>query len=452
MSNQQITDPYQEAKDRYWRGDLEGVVDLMTGRPEAEAVLVLARSLRRLSRDAEAVALIDSCDTATWSPASVAEAQLTRAASLIRLNRISEAEILIKRVRASREALTNAGFELELQNTEALLCFAARDLASAKEIARSALARSNCTPPQRYFVPVEHSRAQALECLALVSAASGAYRKQAVYSEAAIDAVERSKPFDAFRHVFVLDTLSAMFREVQIDGSVPFIAHRVETIRAESSLNAPKERVLRNLCVRQLLSGKDLWARENLAHLRESSSEVLIRILAIVDLAFFDEEKFLGRASSDDLIFAEELSEGVPWDDVGEFRAFLLALARELAAVSVTRARRVWQRYRSIKSSLSATLLAAFNSWQVAGEEYVHGLLLRAEGSNDQAVTNFQSAFEKYSVAGFTLRATLAAIELAELTGSQHFGDYAMKEAAVRPDSWLARRVHLSRIQVARGI
>jgi len=200
---------------------------------------------------------------------------------------------------------------------------------------------------------------------------------------------------------------------------------------------------------KRLLTAPDQAAADRLAEIGKSSAEIPTRMIAILDGERF--KRSGGHWSGVTLDRACKLSESVSWKDTGDYRSALLVLARELAPVSTARARRVMDTYGSIPTALSPTLLANFNSRRRSQEAFVWGLVYRAEGQKEQAVAKLKEAFEAYDAVGYRWRATLAAVELAELTGSQYFGNFAMKEADARPNSWLARRVHLSRIRVARG-
>jgi len=451
LHTEKAVDLYNGAVACYWRGDLPDVLEMLKNAVDPASIILRARAFRRLEQDMQTVASLERHRSASWEDRFKAEALVTAASALTRLNRIAEAKLSLEGAWRHSLGCHSVGLNLELLNCESLIHFAAQDLESTKKFARLALAAANNASSLRYFVPLESSKALALEHLALVAAASGSYRKQAAYAEAAIDTLERGATFDAWRHVFILETLSSTLREIDLEGNARFVAQRVDRVGPGTSLQGARVNILRSMCHRQLLLARNQSARDGLNGIADLPAKTPIRIQAILDGVLVNEERALSPKSVEALDRAERLSSQITWKDVGECRLVLLTLARELSRVSTKRARRALQTYEAISTPLTPTLLANFNSRRSAEEAHAWGFVFRAEGQKEQAVAKLQEAFEAYDAVGYRWRATLAAVELAELTGSQYFGNFAMKEADVRPNSWLARRVHLSRIRVARG-
>ncbi len=66
--------------------------------------------------------------------------------------------------------------------------------------------------------------------------------------------------------------------------------------------------------------------------------------------------------------------------------------------------------------------------------------VVRAEGQLDRATMLFKEAFEIWSSVGYEWRAASAALEIYTLTGEEFYLDVVAREAATRPQSWIARR------------
>jgi len=385
LHDQKVADSYNTAVACYWRGDLHATLSRIDKQLDALSIILRARTLRRLRQDEQALDLLQKAVRANWPPGLVAEASIVQAMALTRLNRLAEAKGLHERARRLAVTSPSVDLQLELLNCESLIHFAAQDLESTRKVALATLAAaSNGAEPRKCFVPVETSKAFALDLLACAAAASGSNWKQAIYSEAAIDVLEKGKVFDACMHAYILETLSCLLREVDAYENVRFIADHAARIGEQDSLKGLRARIQHALEFKRLLTAPDQAAADRLAEIGKSSAEIPTRMIAILDGERF--KRSGGHWSGVTLDRACKLSESVSWKDTGDYRSALLVLARELAPVSTARARRVMDTYGSIPTALSPTLLANFNSRRRSQEAFVWGLVYRAEGQKEQAV------------------------------------------------------------------
>lgn len=133
------------------------------------------------------------------------------------------------------------------------------------------------------------------------------------------------------------------------------------------------------------------------------------------------------------------MTEEVDWEQTGEERYGLIAVVRELAARGRD-GRRFLERYRRLTSRLDPGLLNNRDRRLVAYERMAEGFVLQAEGLLEEATRAFVDAFEIWNEVGYRWLAATASIQIVGLTGSPQFAAYARREAARRPNSWLARR------------
>ncbi len=153
------------------------------------------------------------------------------------------------------------------------------------------------------------------------------------------------------------------------------------------------------------------------------------------------------HSAREEIEHASKLADSVNWNDVGEERIGLAQLAQEMASYDRHRAKQLFERYRDLKGRLAPNMLSNVDRRVRAFEFLAEGTVLRANGSTAEALQRFIKAFEIWDELGYHWRAATAALPAAELLKRERFIDYVKREAALRPNSWLARRAQALEIE-----
>jgi hypothetical protein len=91
-----------------------------------------------------------------------------------------------------------------------------------------------------------------------------------------------------------------------------------------------------------------------------------------------------------------------------------------------------------LKAKLPSNHLASSDRRAWAEELVADATISNAEGNQNRARSLYLDAFNIWDSLGYGVRAALVARELAALGAGERFAEYAAKEAALRPRSWLA--------------
>jgi len=433
---------YEGALAAYKAGDFSGCLDLTSGNRELEAAFLRARTLNRLGRPASALHEMAAIGQ-PLAHLQRGEQAIVRISSLIKLRRFDEATALHEDARPYVFGAVCAPLEAEFEFYGALIHFSQRNTEHAAEAAvRVFEVEGSPFARDDYFAPLEVTQALALELLGLVEARRERYAEQAARLRDGLRVMERSTARDSYVYASLLANLSFIVRDLDLENDAQYIRSRLPSISWSHDLQHQRFHVLRSLGWCSALRGDHLAAFRDFRQAAESTSTVPLKILALLDRAQLSRELHERITATDELDTAEDLSQRVDWETVmGEDRTVLLALAREVSAVSPTRARRAYDRYCAIKSKLSPQLLADSDRRTRAVQALTHASVLRSEGEVNRATLLLEEAFQVYDQVGYRWRAAGAAIELAELTGHARYLNYAQAEASVRPHSWLGRRI-----------
>jgi tetratricopeptide (TPR) repeat protein len=433
---------YAEALAAYKDGNISGCLDLLLGQRDFQASSLRARAYNRLGRPASALqemAVIDN-------PASHlrrGEQAVIRMSALNKLRRFEEATAISGDVRPYIFGAVCAPLEAEFEFYVALLHFSQRDTQAASEAAVRVF-EVDSSPFERndYFAPLVVTQALALELLGLIEARRERYAGQAAHLRDALQVLERSRVRDSYVFVSLLANLSFIVRDLDFESDAQYVRSQLPNILWNQDLESKRFHILRSLGWCSALRGDHLAAFRDFRQASESTATIPLKILAALDRVQLSRELHEGGLANDELATAEDLSLRVDWEMVmSEDRTVLLALSREVAAVSPARARRAYDRYCSIKSKLSPQFLADSDRRSRADQAVAHASVLRSEGEVNRATLLLEEAFQIYDQVGYRWRAAGVAIELAQLTSHERYLNYAQAEASARPHSWMARRV-----------
>lgn len=414
---------------------------MLSGARDFQAASLRARAFNRLGRPSQALREMMLAGAQT-SHLHRGEQAVIQMSSLIKLRRFEDAAAMLSEVQPYVFGAACAPLEAEFEFYGALLQFSERNAQGAAdgavrvfEVEASPFARNE------YFAPLEVTQALALELLGLIAARRERYVEQAAHLRDALRVIERASAKDVFVFTSLLANLSFVVRDLDFENDAEYVRSKLSSINWTSDLEEKRFHILRSLGWCCALRGDHLAAFRDFRQAADSTSTLPLRMLASLDRAQLARELHEGILAHDELELADDLSRRVDWESIqNEDRTILLTLCRELSAVSAIGARRAYDRYCSIKSKISPQLLADFDRRSRALETFAHASVLRAEGQFGRAVLLFEEAFQIYDQVGYHWRATEAAIQLGELTGSERYLEYARRETSARPNSWLASR------------
>jgi hypothetical protein len=403
--------------------------------------LLRARALIRLGSHEEARnVLVDAISNfPTLSHIQMGEL-LTHKATVEarRCSHVQDAQEAFSEARVFVYASASAALEAEFLSRESYAHLWSGDLGTAELKCRNMLeVRVGFREPD-YFSPIEQSRARAYDVLAFIAARREKYDFQKQYTKLALEECDQSSTRDVVFEANLLSNLALFCIDFGDDGYVNERFHRMP----EFDWLAPQRyEILRSLAWSNALRGDYLGAFRYLRDAGETANTLPRRMRATLDRAYFARQLKQDLTAREELDFAERLSARVDWNDVASNEGELVALAflsREIASKLPARARRLFLRYKALKSKLPPNVLATGDRRSWAEEIAVDATISSAEGNTDRAVSLFLEAFGIWDSLGYRVRAALVARELAALGAGNQFALYVAKEASIRPRSWLA--------------
>jgi hypothetical protein len=432
---------FQEAVDSYWSGNFSFFArfDLYDINPLASALS--ARGLIRLGRPEDALAVAEAAVRGI-KPLSHAEKGelLTHIATARARLRTAATDLgdLFSEARIYAYASAISALEAEFLVREAYALLMVGDDENARSRALAVLDLEQTAGEPNYFCPIQHSRARAHDVLAFLSANVEHYTLQKAHLQAALAECGDTESRDAAFEANLLSNLAIFAVDFGDDG---YVRERLNRLPESNWLAPQRYEILRSLGWSNALRGDNLGAFRDLRDASEIACTTPRRMRATLDRAYFARMLNQHISAREELDYAERLGAKVDWDsaasDEGELTA-LLHLSQELAFSVPLRARRMFDRYRSLKPRLSAGTLAISDRRARAEELVVDATISKEEGSEGRAIALFLDAFNIWDSLGYGVRAALVARELAALGAGERFAEYAAKEAALRPRSWLA--------------
>jgi len=353
---------------------------------------------------------------------------------------------------AARTSLDNGRFyafgaedravEAEYHFYETLLAFAGGDLAGAEAAANAAIHADleygvSSNTASTYFVPIANTRSRAIAALGVIAGAREDYHRQAHYYRTAVDIFRKSGLVDDWTYSTLLMNLSISARDLDLPNDADTV---IEALGRTWTPYVGRQifEMQRSIGWQAALTGDETLAGKRFVEASWAAPSRAFEIIAQTDQAYFARER---DADGDGAAFArlERLAAEVDWERTGEERYGLIAVVRELAARGRD-GRRFLERYRRLTSRLDPGLLNNRDRRLVAYERLAEGFVFQTEGQLAEATRAFVDAFEIWNEVGYRWLAATASLQIVALTGSPQFMAYARREAARRPDSWLARR------------
>ncbi|MBC5822238.1 MAG: hypothetical protein GIX01_09695 [Candidatus Eremiobacteraeota bacterium] len=290
-----------------------------------------------------------------------------------------------------------------------------------------------------YFVPLQNSRARALQMRGLVAAAHEQYYEQASFMRAAI--AELTGESDLWVFAWFLMNLAFHVRDFDLVDDAAMLRREMERAKWPDELAPMKFEIRRALGWSSALRGDHLNAFREFRAMAQCADTPARKILASVDRSYLARELGENHSAQEELEHAAKLASTVDWKSVGEERIGLAQLAQEIATFDPRHAAILFARYQELKGRLlPPNMLNNVDRRVLAFELLAEGTVLRANGSTPAAMQRFVRAYEIWNTLGYKWRAAQAALPLAEVLQEARFVEHVRREAASRPASWLARR------------
>ncbi len=435
------TRSFSQATEAYSSGFFDVCLSSLDPEHSAASAALAARALLRLGRASEALELIEFLlsGKTSFSHVEMGELLTHLASARARLGQATSGiDLAFADARVYVYAAASAALEAEFLSHVARAHLMAGAVDLAEEHARNVLEVKSYLLEPSYSVPLEHSRARAYDILAFIAARRERYDEQKRCTRAALEECDRTPVRDTVFEANLLSNLAIFALDFGDDG---YVRERLDRLPESDVITAQRYEVLRALGWANALRGNNLGAFRDLRDAGEVAPTLPRRIRATLDRAYFARQLNQEISAREELDFAERLSTRVDWKDVatdeGELIA-LLQLGQQIAPVAPLRARRLFERYKSLKPKLPPDLLATCDRRARAEELVADATISHAEGNADRATALFLEAFEIWDTLGYGVRAALVARELATLGTGTRFAEYVAREAALRPRSWFA--------------
>jgi len=434
--------PFEAAVDAYHGARPDECLSLLHGHTGLDADILRGRaSLRAGSPDSGLPFVASIDDGLLWSNRARAELLIIRGAIQTRLRQFDAARETFDLARVLALGSASSALEAEYYFYEAVWFFSIQNL----ELADDSTARALSVEPLfydtgRYFVPLAYTRARAFQLRGLLAATAERYSDQAQQIRLAIEEVRLAEKPDLWIYATFLMNLAFHVRDFDLVDDAAMLHREIERATWPDELAPMKFEIHRALGWSSALRGDHLNAFREFRAMSQCADTPARKILAGVDRSYLARELGETHSAQDELEHAAKLASSVNWNDVGEERIGLAQLAQEVAAFDPHHAGVLFARYKELKGRLAPNMLNNVDRRVTAFELLAEGTVLRANRSVPAAMQRFERAFDIWDKLGYKWRAATAALPLAEVLQESRYVDHVRREAASRPNSWLARR------------
>lgn len=434
--------PLEAAVESYRQGLPRQCLDRLHGHNELPALLLRARASLRAgcpSVGLDCLAQID--DGLLWSNRARAEVLTLRGALQTRLRDFDTARQTLDNGRVLALGSASASLEAEFHYYDALWWLGTDNFDEADRLAQTALAIApGFYDAGAYFVPLANSRARALQMRGVVAAAKERYEEQAGFFRAAIEELRSANTADIWLTASSLMNLAFHVRDFDLVDDAAMLRREIERAKWPDEVAPMRFEIHRALGWSSALRGDHLNAFREFRAMAQCADTPARTILASVDRSYLARELNEKHSAQEELEHAAKLASSVDWNSVGQERIGLAQLAQEVAAFDPQHAGILFARYKELKGRLAPNMLNNVDRRVTAFELLAEGTVLRANGSVPAAMQRFTRAFEIWDKLGYKWRAATAALPLAEVLQEPRYVEHVRREAASRPNSWLARR------------
>ena len=415
----------------------------------APAITLRARSLIRMRREDEGLAVIASALKTQPAGYHEAEWSTVRVIALTSLGRFADAKVAIDKARGPVARLTSAAMQAEFDYAEAMLGWSVCDYEQVNRSVHQILSASfdsqlaPRTTGQNFFaVHQREVRAKAYDLLGVLAAVRENYDEQAALVVMAFEELDKVGIVDKFFETRLLYNLAVIARDLDLHESFDFVSQRVSEYEFSPCTKLTEFNIRRALGWCSANRGNHLGALRQFRLSADAAPSIPWRIIAILDRALLARELHESHSAQEELDYALRLYQNVDWEATrDEERSALLILAQHLAASDPAKARVVLNRHESLTTPLPFSSLGAHDRRFAADIAYGTAQVLRAEGRFKESIARLMDCYEVWTQIGYTARAASAAADLAELTHNRHYLHAALREAERRPQSWFATRL-----------
>jgi tetratricopeptide (TPR) repeat protein len=401
----------------------------------------------RSGAPSDALEIIDATDTADWNHRFSAELLILKvlAATSIGDHRIADEALVEAKSRLFGVGSAELASELAFYN--ALHYWAQGEYSLAIRSAESCLANDIAIPAwlveetPSYPFTQGYWRARCLELIGIAHAAQEDYSKQATFLREAFVQYDASECDDMYIEAFMLSNLAVLVRDLDMPELARFVRERFDSLRWNDSLLKFQYVIRESLAWCCSLSGDHLGGLREFRWSAEIAPSKPLKVLAVLNRAFISCELGENISSSEEIDYACRFASEVDWEQAaGTERIALLYLASAVAPSNASDARRFLDKYLGLKTPVLSLNMYSRDRRTRGLECIATAAVARAENQLDRATMLFKEAFEIWSSVGYEWRAASAALEIYTLTGEEFYLDVVAREAATRPQSWIARR------------
>ncbi|MBD5634255.1 MAG: hypothetical protein IAI49_07225 [Candidatus Eremiobacteraeota bacterium] len=437
----------QSALAAFRAADVDRCLAILDRYDGAEADALRARCLVRAGRPDDALSLLTKIDASALSHRAASELLILRFMAAIAAGEDDVAESAMLDAKVRSYGVGSNELESELHFYTATFAWTQGRYSDATSELSLLIAHETTIPSwlveksNTYAFNRGYWLARAYELLAMTAALEGNFAGQASLLLRAFEEYDRAQCVDIRIEASMLSNLAVLVRDLQTPELAVFIRERTESLSWNEWLDEYRFLVWRALGWCSALSGDHLGGLRQFRASAEIAPTKPQRIAALLDRAFIAgqlDEKFFAQ---EELELACRLTKEVDWENSPRSdRMVLLEVARSLVGVDVQLARRLLDKYFSLRSSFSS-LEAYAKDRRRRGEECMAiAAVVRAEGQLDRATMLFEEAYRIWSAIGYAWRAATVALELFTLTGEATYLDVVAREADARPLSWIAKR------------
>jgi DNA-binding CsgD family transcriptional regulator len=404
-----------------------------------EATLLRARSLYRLKRYPETIALLEPVLTTFADGDEACTAFMLFGSSIARSGDVDRGLEILEATAANADAArVHRAIRAEIAHARALAHWTRRELEETERLARRAESAG-----------ADIISVRATQLRGFVALAQQRFREALALFNATLDAYWQCRQRDsdlAEMTVFEITALELMLRSRSVSGT-----HRVpERRRARDPWETPPP--VASVVAMQISAG-DAWlfsldgdrdaAFRKMRTAEDMAPAPAWRVWALAGRAFLAAAFGEPGSAREHAAVATEIAHTVDWNaTTGEERVALLLLAEVLTAVEPPAATAVLKMYDALPRPMDPGQAMSGDPRLRAFEDFVRGLEVRSRGDHTSAMRLLTSAASRYAACGNLWRAVLARIELAST--SQDTSELEAARAIVAehfPSSFLAGRV-----------
>lgn len=396
----------------------------------SQVALLRGRALLRLGRAAQAERAIRDVFVAHGTLDASLTAQMLLGAARVRQDDINGGLRFLDRAQFAAGG-AHPTIRSEIALNRALAHYARRDL----DAASAALDRVDAN--------ADIVSARALEYRGWVAAAREQYADAIAHFHEALVRLDGCRQRDVYLAANVLEALSLFAVERLRQDDWAFIERRAAAIDwSISGLAIPRHWLLMGSALMLEAAGRAQEALEAARRAEETAPSDAFRVHARLRRAA------LARAC-DDVTAQRELTRSAresferldPRTLSGDERTIPLVLAEELAHAGDLDAAHAALRVYREHGEVDRTMAARGDRRSRGYERFVAAVLADAAGDLVAAHHGYRDAFQIFRPLGYSRRASMAAMRLAEITGLEYLAEYALHETAhLHPDSWLRGR------------